>query len=255
MKARTLLSLVIAAALPFHSHAAELQVTVVTENTPITQASDQHPEGGEATRFVEKLLQRAEIDYTLRIVPWRRGYQLAKHSKNTLIYPLARTREREPHFHWVGQLIPIRYYLFRLKARPSLTLKTLEDARPYTIGVVNYHAHHEYLLQRGFANLQPVNSSDQNLKKLLRHRIDFFPMSDGGVFPLCQRTQISCEQITPELYLEDIASGLYMAFGRDTDAVILQQTAETYQQLIADGTHSKVFAKRLNWLQQFEESW
>lgn len=255
MKTKAIISLALSATLAAPALAEEILIKVLTENTSITKASAQDPEGGEATRFVETLLQTAKITYDLQFVPWRRGYQQAKNSHNTLLFPLARTRERESSFHWVGELVPLRYYLFQLKNREDLILKGLDSARKYRIGVVNYHAHHEYLLHKGFKNLQPVNSYEQNIKKLLLHRIDFFPLSDGAIFPLCQRTQINCERLKPALPLDEIATGMYMAFGLDTDPTIIKLTTATYQKLLADGTHETIFAKRLASLKRFHESW
>ena len=255
MKIQSLFIFAFAAFLPLTAQGEQQHITVVTESTPITSVSTQQPKGAEATEFVRALLEKAGFSYDIQFVPWRRGYQQVKQSANTMIFPLARTAHRETDFQWVGQLIPIRYYLFRLKDRPELSITNLDEARLYRIGVVNYHAHHEYLLQRDFKQLPAVNSSEQNIKKLLLRRIDFFAVSDGGILPLCQRTQIDCSQITPALPLTDLASGLYMAFGQETDSAVVQRLRKAYQQLIEDGTRQKIFATRLEQLNRFHKQW
>jgi polar amino acid transport system substrate-binding protein len=253
-KRATLLSLVIA----FGSTQAlgnNSTIRAVTEKSPITEQSERDPRGGAATRFVDRVLHDTQLPYRLEFMPWRRGYHHARADKNVMIYPLARTRGREKDFHWVGQLIPINYYFFKLKSRDDIQVSTLEDARAYRIGVVNYHAHHELLLNNHFEQLQAVNSNAQNLKKLLLDRIDLFPISGGGALALCKSTGIDCNQIEPVLRLDDISGGLYMAFSLNTPDDIVSKARESYQALVANGRHREIFQSRLNSIELFNRTW
>ena len=252
---RSLTTLTICLLATISSYANDNKILVVTENTDINVALADQPGSGEATRFVKTLLDTADLDYNIRTVPWRRGYQMAKTRANTLIYPLARTKTREKDFHWVGKLIPVHYYLFRLKSRDDLKLNNLEQAKEHNIGVVNYHAHHEFLLREGMTRLQPVNNSDQNIKKLLLGRIDYFSMSDTGILPLCEHNNIDCEQLTPEIELEGLAPGLFIAFSKQTDVEKIERLHRAYRSLVDDGTHSENFARRRHMLKQFKNTY
>jgi len=235
--------------------AGEINIQLVTENTPITRVSLNSQKGGEATRFIQGVMDNADVDYTLSYLPWRRAYHNARAAPNVVIFPLARTAAREAEFQWIGQLVPIKYYLFQLKARDDIDVQSLNDAKPYEIGVVNYHAHHELLLERKFAHLQPVNSSDQNIKKLLLGRIDFFSMSDGGIQPLCERTQIDCRKLKAAVELTGIAGGLYMALSNDSDPELARKLKLSFSQLVNDGTHAEIFSERLDRLENFSDTW
>jgi len=235
--------------------AGEINIQLVTENTPITRVSLNSQKGGEATRFIQGVMDNADVEYTLSYLPWRRAYHNARAAPNVVIFPLARTAAREAEFQWIGQLVPIKYYLFQLKARDDIHVQSLNDAKPYEIGVVNYHAHHELLLERKFAHLQPVNSSDQNIKKLLLGRIDFFSMSDGGIQPLCERTQIDCRKLKAAVELTGIAGGLYMALSNDSDPELARKLKVSFSQLVNDGTHAEIFAERLDRLENFSDTW
>jgi polar amino acid transport system substrate-binding protein len=230
-------------------------VKLVTERTALTQTSSIDHSGGEATSFVQRVLANAQISQELIYLPWRRAYHHASTEPNTLIFALARTIQREEKFHWVGQLIPVNYYLFRLKSRADIQINSLDDARAYRIGVVNYHVHHEFLLAQNFTGLQPVNRNAQNLKKALLGRIDLFPISDGGLIPVCERENIDCSQFEPVLKLEEISGGLYMAYSINTDAATLESTRESYQQLVDSGEHAEIFKTRLNYIAQFNARW
>ena len=114
-----------------------------------------------------------------------------------LIYPIARDASREKQFQWIGQLIPVTYYLFRLTARTDISINSLEEAKKWQIGVVNEHIHHQHLKDKGFTNFQPVNSNHQNVQKALLGRIDLFPLSDGGMMQLCSRDDLDCSSFNP----------------------------------------------------------
>lgn len=131
---------------------------------------------GYATEKVRQIFDSAGIDYTIKVYPWARAYRLARNEKNTAIYSIFRSKEREPMFQWVCPLIKSqRLYFFRLKKRTDIELKTLEDAKRYHITTARDEFDHQFLLENGFVEQQHfVLSSDDinNIKKLLQGRAD-----------------------------------------------------------------------------------
>lgn len=230
-------------------------VAVLTERSPFTRSESPEIPGGEATRFVEALLARAKLDYTLSYLPWRRAYRNVLSQPNTMIYPLARSRGRESQFLWVGELIPVNYYLFRLRSRSDIKLDSIDDAQQYRVGVVNYHVHHEYLKEQGLSDLHPVNSNLQNFKKAALDRIDLFPMSDGGLEPICRQHSIDCSQFEPVLKLSGISGGLYLAFSLDSDPAAVAAARTSYEALATEGEHERIFSLRLKEVERFNAQW
>ncbi|MEM8496608.1 MAG: hypothetical protein AAF542_01215 [Pseudomonadota bacterium] len=224
---------------------SESAVSVMTEATPFTLQTEPVTVDGEATVFVKRVLERAQINYELSFIPWKRSYRYAQTRDNILIYPIARTKARSKDFIWIGKIIPINYYLFKLRERSDLKLASIDDARSLSIGVVNDHVHHEYLVSEGFSNIQPVNSSAQNLRKLLRKRIDLFPISAGGLLPLCAQISIDCKLLEPALALEDFSDGLYMAYSKNSDPHIVLRTQRAYEALIDSDFYRTLFSTRL----------
>ncbi len=235
--------------------ADSLRIDVMTEATPFTLRQQPVERDGEATLFVKAILDRAGIDYTFSFTPWKRSYRYAQTRDSILIYPIARTTSRASEFVWVGKIIPIKYYLFKLRSRTELQLTDIEQAKALNIGVVNDHVHHEYLLSEGFKNIQPVNSSAQNLRKLLLNRIDLFPISAGGLLPLCAQLNFDCTLLEPALALEDFSDGLYMAYSLNTDPSIVKKTVQAYQELIGSDFYEALFADRLRNASLFEQAW
>lgn len=229
-------------------------LTVISEGSPLTQLQ-QADRGGEATVFVQALLEETGISHAFSFLPWRRGYRVAQEQANTLIYPIARSSLRESKFLWVGRLIPVNYYLVKLRQRRDIQVKTLLDARDYRIGVVNAHVHHQYLVANGMRNLQDVNSNQQNLKKALLGRIDLFPISDGGLLPICKKEKIDCSQFEPVLQLADLSGGLYLAASLQTSPEIVEALKRAYQQLQDSGISTQTFASRLEDIEAFYRMW
>ena len=120
---RTLLMLIITATLVRDVKAEQPPLVLLTEATPFTLTADTSGNGGEATAFVKQLLDNAQLDYELTFEPWKRAYRKAQSNDNVLIYPIARDTAREKQFRWIGQLIPVTYYLFRLTTRDDIKVE------------------------------------------------------------------------------------------------------------------------------------
>lgn len=240
-------------------HAEPLQLRVLTEESPFTMHSEQPssdnetPISGEATLFVDRVLQRANITHQTEFIPWKRAYQISSQRPNTLLYPVARTMQREANFHWVGSISPIRYFFFKLKSRPDISLNQLSDANNYNIGVVNKHANHEYLVSRGFKQFETVNSNAQNLKKLLLGRIDIMPMSSSGLAPLCDQINADCSLIVPALALDDFSDGLYMVLSKDSDKSLVEAIQKSYLEEIKTERHWRLFERRTEGARKIEQ--
>ena len=219
-------------------------IEVVTESTPFTVVGSSPGQGGEATLFVESVLERASIPHTTNFIPWKRAYQKALNQENVLVYPIAKTKARENNFHWVGKITPIRYFLFGLSERSDIRLTELEQAKQFALGVVNKHAHHEYLSSRGFDDFELVNSSAQNLRKLLLGRIELFPLSSSGLTPLCVEVRVDCSAIEPKLKLDDFSDGLYMAFSKNTAPEIIERVRQAYLLAQSDPKFKDLFKPR-----------
>lgn len=254
VKPKSLLAVLLFWGLPLCTVQAQ-SLMVVTEASPFTERLTIGQEGAEATAFVEALIEKAGVESDFQLLPWRRAYRLAQQRHNTLIYPMARSPQREHRFHWIGQLIPVKYYLFKLRARRDIQLITLQDASAYRIGVVNAHVHHEYLQQQGLPQLQSVNSNAQNLHKALLGRIDLFPISDGGLLPVCGREKVDCSLFEPVLELTDLSGGLYLAASKDTAPETVVRLRKAYRELTELGLRDQVFASRLQVIEDFYRQW
>jgi len=215
--------------------AAAQSLQVVTEDTSYTYLENGGV-GGPATHIVRAVLERAGIrDYRLDLYPWARAYEMATSQANVLIYLIARTPERERRFKWAAELMQIRYHLYRLADRGDVEVATLDDARRYTTGVVRQDVRQQYLRRKGFRQLIVSPNNEENFRKLLTGRIDLIPLPASDLAQLCEKARFDCSRLQRVLTLDELTSGLYMAFSNATADQLVTRVGEAYRELRDEG--------------------
>lgn len=222
------------------------KLLVLTEKTPITYRSSENITDGQATQLVQELINEAKLTYDLYYIPWKRAYRRAELEKNIIIYPLARTPERESYFNWVGRITPVHYYLFRLKTNKNIQLNSILDVDRYRVGVVNFHANHLYLKLKGVKNLQLVNSNRQNFRKIIRGRLDLFASSSAGLLTLCEQEKIDCGIFSPAFELKEASRGLYVAASKKTSERVVLALRNAFDRLRSNGRVKAILKEREN---------
>ena len=76
--------------------------------------------------------------------------KIAASTPNVLIYNMARTKEREAQFEWIGPIAGYRLGFVRLKQRTDIKINTLDDARAFNIAVQRGDFATEWLVQQQF---------------------------------------------------------------------------------------------------------
>ncbi|HEY8908006.1 MAG TPA: transporter substrate-binding domain-containing protein [Rhodoferax sp.] len=219
-------------------------ITAVTETTPYTFLKGERI-AGPATEVVEKTLQAAGLtDYQLKLYPWARAYDMALKEPGVLIYLIARTPVREQQFQWAGEIMKIQYHLYRLRARTNIQVKTLADAKNYTIGVMRDDVRQQYLQTKGFFRLAMSAQSIDNFNKLINGQVDLVPLTEDDANSLCLQAHFDCAGLERVLTLDEASSGLYMAYSTSTQASIVQKTRAAFDKLKADGTVRRIMEKK-----------
>ncbi|PCH61535.1 MAG: hypothetical protein COC19_04645 [SAR86 cluster bacterium] len=219
------------------------QVVGYSEFAVLSDEENLATPGSFMTQWFRLIMDRANIEYDLVRVPGARAYQQVLSEPNAFLISLFRSPEREKDFHWIGKMVPYpsRHFLIQLKDREDLAISDLDSARPYNIGVVNGDSQHRYLQQMGFENLQPVSTAEQNIQKLVLNRIDFIAYGDGLIYPLCQRTEISCSLLKPVLEINKAYTGGYLAANIDTNPEVLKAVSDAFEELVAEGARETLF--------------
>lgn len=210
-------------------------VRAVTEETSLSWSVDGRV-GGPATSVVERTLALAGItDYRLELYPWARAYDLALHEPGVLIYLIARTPARETQFQWVGEVMRLRYYFYRLANRDDVRIERLDDARAYRLGVMRDDVRHQYLQSLGFQQLVVSGQQKNNFSRLLNGQVDAVLLPEQDAIRFCQDAASACPGLRRLAALEDLDTPLYMAFSPTTPAPLVAWLRTAFAQLKASG--------------------
>ena len=230
---------------------AEVPLQIVsTEEAPY-----QYTEGskikGVSAEILRDVLKEAGYEGTeIQMYPWARAYKMALEEKNTLIFTIQRSQERETLFHWTCPLFKSTYKVYKLKSRDDITIQRFEDINSYKLGVWRNDIRHQYFASKGFTNLHVVSRDELNIKMLLAGRIDLYV---GNLLTLpYQMKQLwgfrdeEFAQLEPVYTLEDNTIGmLYMAFSLGTDESLREQFAAALENVKASGKFQAIVEKYL----------
>ncbi|GJI97821.1 hypothetical protein RugamoR57_45390 [Duganella caerulea] len=229
------------------AHATATVTCVTEENRPVN-----FWENGKVTGFstevVEAVLKEIDVRADIQIMPWARAYATALHKENVLIFSIMRTPEREHLFKWVGVVSPPdSSYLFALRER-HIKLDKLGDALNYKIATINGDAREQYLESKGFVKGRQLHGNAQpktNYEKLKLGRVDLWAMSDMVAEDIVRREGGELSRtLVRALQLTELGSGgSYMAFGPQTDDVLVERFRKGLEAIKANGTFAALQKK------------
>jgi len=127
---------------------------------------------GISTEKVIELMRRAGETIRITPYPWVRAFQKGQKEANTCVFSTTRTPKREALFKWVGPLVTNHWSIYA-RANDPRKPKTLEELRPYTLGIYRNDASGEFLIAKGFKT-DIANHDSDNPRKLLNERFDFW---------------------------------------------------------------------------------
>ncbi len=155
-------------------------------------------------------------------LPWARGYVLLEKQKNSVLFTMARTKEREHMFKWVGPLSTERQVLIAL-SKKKVELQSIEDAGELFVECILGDVTGNLLKASGFnaGKLMGVSKLIQNIKKLSSDRIDLIAYSERGF-----RNYLETNKLDPDKY-ETVfilkSTTQYFAFHKDVPDSLIQK--------------------------------
>ncbi len=166
----------------------------------------------------------------IRVYPWARGYSLLQERENHVLFATTRTEERENQFKWVGPLYNAKIVLISL-AESSVALNSLEDAKSYQIGTIQEDVSEQLLVAAGFnkGTLQSVSRIEQNIKKLLKGRIELIAYTERSFKNALQVKKINPDKFKTVFVVKEIKS--YFAFNKSVPDVLIQRFQQALDSL------------------------
>lgn len=160
----------------------EPALTLYTEhNPPFTYYVDEkNTVGGATMTVVQELMQRAEISYSVELVPWKRAYAQTLREKNACVFGMNRTPEREGKFLWVSPLFEGPWSFFKRPGK-EMDLTSIDDLTPYRVVATNGYASANALKQTGHRNVLLAPNNERAMQLLYHGRVDLMLMGDFEV--------------------------------------------------------------------------
>lgn len=222
-------------------------ITVVTEEMPPFNYTEDGQVTGMATEVVREALDRSGLSATFVVYPWKRAYQTALRRPNVLIYSIGRNPDREESFQWVGVIAPVNMYFFKLRGRDDIHAGSLEDAKNFIIGAVSGDYTLGFLRDQGFpeSGLDVTGAFRQNIRKLFGQRVELVLVDELTMASLvkaeaAEGRPFSMDQVERALYVEDLSTGMYMAYSLGTPAETVEKTRSSLEAMKADGTYQAI---------------
>jgi len=195
---------------------------------------------GYATEFIRVLMDESGVAYDLLMVPWARALQTIDNQENVLIYSMARTPAREEDYLWLGELWPMRNFLYGLRSKQANLPTNLDEARSYRVGVTRGDVVHTYLKSKKFSRIVEVANLKKNFSLLKRDRIDLISFPDFALGHSATARGFDLRDLVVMLEMEEMSLVLSIAVSKTTDPELVRRLRLAYQSLRADGSYAQI---------------
>lgn len=218
--------------------ANDYKLDILTEDFPplnYLENADVHGPAVDIVNAIQKKLGRHDF---IKNVPWARGYYYLENKPGTVLFAIARSKEREGQFKWVGPIAKKKYSFF-VKKGSTIKINNLEDAKKYKIGVQLGGVGMQHLQSEGFTKLDSTSLPKTNLVKLMGGRFDMWYSSHATAYAMADKLNIKRDEIKPVLRMK--TNQMYIAFHKETKDSIITSWQQALESLMADGTIKNIY--------------
>jgi polar amino acid transport system substrate-binding protein len=228
----------LAACVPVSAHA----LTLLTEENPPFNYTENGKLTGLVTELVLETAKRANVPYMVEVLPWNRAYVRAQAEKDTCLFATARLDSREKLFNWVG---PFANNLWAVYGRGDFggSVRLLTDLKPYRIGGVVNDAKVEYLKENGVTNIRQAIDDRMNPPRL------FLPAEDPNHIDLWITGYYGEREVARAAKASDLKLvfivreiPLYLACSPQTSPAVVKALSDGVEKMRAEGVLAKLAA-------------
>lgn len=226
---------------------ASSNVRFVTESLPPLQIGHNNAEPtGAMIDVIKEVIKEAGFNSDIEVYPWARTYRLGQQQKNTFIFSILRSDNRENLFQWVGELYTIRAFLAGRKDRAEVNVDTLADAQHYKIGVIRDSQAETYLKSKGFSEPQHlyISQAYSGMWANLFNKNTDIAFTNNTIWrPQVEKAGLDAENIALLYEVKDFASVLYLAASPNTDKQLVEKAKSALKKIKQDGRYATILAK------------
>lgn len=203
------------------------EVLFVTESLPPLQFLEDGELKGEHTRLVKRLAEKAGLsDARIEVYPWARAYKMALDRKNTFIFSMVRTPERENKFIWIEQLGKDEFGFYGKKPLSQYPINHLNDAKNWLTVVLRQDLVFETLSALGFEERRHlIIGSDLNsvFRVFFSGRADLVVTNQHLFAAKASLLDQDPEQWGMIWTIPALTKGYYLAAQKDTDPELIKR--------------------------------
>ena len=198
---------------------------------------EQGPRVGFMREIVSEIARRTGTEVPIVYgKSWPQSQEEAKTRPDTLIFPLARTAAREPHYQWVQKVLDMDVAFATAPGKPKVETDAAARALK-SIGVRDGSPMVKDLQGRGYTNLVIVKSSTENATALSEGKIDaWYAPAPEVAFNWVELKLPGA----PVFGLKLDTAPLYIAASKNTPGVDLGRWQAAYAAMEKDGTVARI---------------
>jgi len=191
-------------------------------------------------------MKESGLPYEIRLLPWARLVRTMQNAENTIAFSMSKTIAREPLYHWIGEILPVRIFLFGKRSDIHKLPRTLEDAKKFRIGTRNASVANNYLISKGFPNLVEVKNNNRYMELLERNRFDLFPFIEYAIGPAAIRGNFDSDYFAPIIPIPDLSRMLWIVMSKKSDPALVEQLQKAYETTKQKGLYQDIMQPLVN---------
>ncbi|MFH1955104.1 MAG: transporter substrate-binding domain-containing protein [Pseudomonadota bacterium] len=216
------------------------KIVVYSAVYPPYQIDDNGKLTGVNTEIVRAIFHNSGIPFEIKYVPWSRAQKIVGDDslKNSAIYCLGRTKQREQKYRWVGVYFYQKVSFLTLKTS-GVRINGLDDVKKYMIGLVRGDMMTEQLTSQGYLKRYEIVRDDiLNIRKLFKKRVQAIVTSELAAKYIAREIGLDPNQI--EAQYEVSTDGFNLALSRKTPDEVYWKLKASLNKLLNDGTIKKI---------------
>ncbi|MFZ6799217.1 substrate-binding periplasmic protein [Undibacterium sp. Di24W] len=214
-----------------------LKVVTGDINFPYNFVKDQRVQGL-SVDVAQELAARLGMRLDIQVLPWTRALHTAQTQTSVMLFTVAKIPAREKNYYWIGPVTHSEEWLYKLKRRTEIEVRTLEDARHYLVGDEANNASIPVLAHLGI-KVDTAPSMPSNCRKFKVGRVDLIPFDPDGVEDFARSCDLSMAEIEKTVQVpRDTA--LYFAFGKSTPAEFIRRVNAAFESMVKDKSLQKI---------------
>lgn len=203
---------------------------------------------GLTVQIVNTLLNRIGESADITLGAYSDIHHRALSEQNTMIFPIARSRNREKAFKWVGPLLSGKISLYA-RRDAGITIATLDAAKHVqSIATSSGYASETMLKEHGFNNLVSHRSAAQCADSLKYGRVDLWLTSEVTMPSLAQQAGVDPSQFEKVFTVGELP--VYIAFSIDTPDSTIAKWQRELDAMRMDGTLDSL---KTHWMPQIKQ--